>query len=255
MNMKYGVEQNLPGLMVILATLTILSGCAAMHTAIAKKDLDVQTKMSETIFLDPVGPSKKVIFIQVRNTSDKQNFEVVGPIRDAIAAKGYRITEDPEEAYYWLLANVLSVAKASPTAAEAALHAGFGGTVAGVVGGAMIGSAAGYRGAAYGAGAGGLVAGLVETVANAAVKDVLFVVITDIEISEKAKEGVIVRQDSKQDAKQGIGGVRQQISSEVTDVKKYRTRIVSSANKVNLEYEEAAPELTRGLIRALSGLF
>ena len=60
--------------------------------------------------------------------------------------------------------------------------------------------------------------GLAEVIANDAVKDVVFVVITDIEISEKAKEGVIVRQDSKQDAKQGVGGVRQQTSSEVTDV-------------------------------------
>ena len=32
----------------------VLSGCAAVHTSIAKKDLDVQTKMSDTIFLDPV---------------------------------------------------------------------------------------------------------------------------------------------------------------------------------------------------------
>lgn len=48
---------------------------------------------------------------------------------------------------------------------------------------------------------------------------------------------------------------RTQTSSEVTDVKKYRTRIVSTATKANLEYEEAAPPLTEGLIRSVSGLF
>jgi hypothetical protein len=65
----------------------------------------------------------------------------------------------------------------------------------------------------------------------------------------------MVRQDARQDASQGVGGRRTQTSSEVTDVKKYRTRVVSTANKVNLAYEEAAPQLTQGLIRSVSGLF
>ena len=33
-----------------------------------------------------------------------------------------------------------------------------------------------------------------------------------------------------------------------------RTRVVSTANKVNLEFEEAQAELTKGLARSLSGL-
>ncbi|MDH3601541.1 MAG: complement resistance protein TraT, partial [Candidatus Tectomicrobia bacterium] len=34
-----------------------------------------------------------------------------------------------------------------------------------------------------------------------------------------------------------------------------RTRVVSTANRANLKYEEAAPELSAGLTRSLSGLF
>jgi len=239
----------------ILGVMALLAGCAAVHTSIAKKDLDVQTKMSASVFLDPVGPDKKTIFIQVRNTSDKV-FNIEQPIANAIAARGYRVTQDPDAAHFRLLANVLSVGKSSPTAAESALAGGWGGALAGGVAGAAIGGAAGgYRGAALGGGIGLLAGGLAETVADASVKDVTFMVVTDIEISEKAREGVIVRQDSQQDAAQGMGGARRQTSSEVTDVKKYRTRIVSTANKVNLTYEEAAPELTQGLTRSLSGLF
>jgi len=104
-------------------------------------------------------------------------------------------------------------------------------------------------------GAGAVVGGAVETIADAAVKDVTYMVVTDVEIAEKVKPGVIVRQDSLQDAKQGIGGSRRQTSSEVTDRKKYRTRIVSTANQANLEYNEAAPSLTDGLVRSISGLF
>src|SRR5215813_5788022 len=241
-------------LSVITALISLL-GCAAVHTSIAKKDLDVQSKMSDTVFLDPVGPDKKVVFVQMRNTSDKP-FDIEGPIVSAIAARGYRITLNPDEAHFRLLGNVLSVAKASPTAAEAALASGYGGVLGGGAVGAAVGGAThGWTGAAVGGAVGGIVGGLTETVANAAVKDVTFMIVTDVEITEKTRPGVIVRQDSQQDASQGMGGRRTQMSSEVTDVKKYRTRIVSTANKANLEYEEAAPQLTQGLIRSVSGLF
>lgn len=240
----------------IVALTALLGGCAAVHTSIAKKDLDVQTKMSDTIFLDPVGPEKRYIFLDVRNTSDKANFDILMPVKQALQSKGWIVTNDPEAAHYWLRANVLSVDKASPTAAESALHSGYGGSLAGAAAGAAIGGGlGGWSGAGIGGLAGAVVGGAVETIADASVKDVTYMVVTDIEIAEKAKEGVIVRQDSLQDAKQGIGGSRRQTSSEVSDRKKYRTRIVSSANQANLVYEEAAPSLTAGLVRSISGLF
>jgi hypothetical protein len=243
-------------LLAIVAAGLLFSGCAAIQTSIAKKDLDVQTKMSDTIFLDPVSPDQKTIYLEVRNTSDKSNFDIVGVVRQNLRSKGYTISDNPKAAHYWLRANVLSVDKASPTAAQQALGAGYGGTLFGTAMGATIGGAAGgWAGAGYGGAAGALAGALVETVANSAVKDVTYMVITDIEIAEQAEQGVIVRQDSQQDAKQGIGGARRQTSSEISDKKKYRTRIVSTANKVNLNYEEAAPSLTAGLARSISGLF
>jgi hypothetical protein len=240
----------------ILAVTTLLGGCAAVHTSIAKKDLDVQTKMSDTIFLDPVGPEQRTIYLDVRNTSDKANFDVLLPVKEALQSKGYIISNDPEKSHYWLRANILSVDKASPTAAESALHSGYGGALAGAAAGAAIGGGlGGWSGAGIGGLAGVAVGGAIETIADAAVKDVTYMVVTDIEIAEKAKSGVVVRQDSQQDAKQGIGGSRRQTSSEVSDRKKYRTRVVSTANQANLEYEAAAPSLTSGLVRSISGMF
>lgn len=234
----------------------LLGGCAAVHTSIAKKDLDVQTKMSDSVFLDPVGPEKRTIFLDVRNTSDKANFDILMPVKQALQSKGYVIASDPDAAHYWLRANVLSVEKASPTAAESALHSGYGGSLVGAAAGAAIGGGlGGWSGAGIGGLGGAVVGGAIETIADAAVKDVTYMVVTDIEIAERAKEGVVVRQDSQQDAKQGIGGSRRQTSSEVSDRKKYRSRIVSTANQANLEYEAAAPSLTSGLVRSISGLF
>lgn len=248
-------------LVVVGVALLFLSGCAASQTLISKRNLDVQTKMSETIFLDPVGPEQKVIYIDVRNTSDKDNFDIAAPIKDAIAKRGYRVTQDPKEAHYRLQANVLSVAKTDPTAAQQALAGGFGGPLLSAVGGAAAGAAIGglaggtYGAAGIGAAAGGLAFAGAEVVAGALVKDVTFMVVTDVQVVEKAPEGVIVRQDNQQNLKQGIGGTEQQTSSEVTKNKKYRTRVVSTANKANLDYEEAAPALTQGLTKSLAGLF
>ncbi len=242
-------------LLTVVALVT-LSGCAATQVALSKKDLDVQTRMSDSIFLDPVSADKMSIYVKVRNTSDKSNFDLEAPIKAAMQAKGYQVTSNPDAAHYMLLANVLSVEKSDPTAAEAALHNGYGGALAGAVAGAMIGGAShGNSGALYGAGIGALVAGGAEVIADSMVHDVVYIVITDIELRERTKKGVAVRQDQQQDARQGIGGQRTQTSSETTNYKSYRTRIVSTANKVNLAYEEAAPYLTDGLARSLAGLF
>jgi len=257
--MGYSINKNTWVLTGVMLCSLILSGCAAVHTSIAKKDLDVQTKMSDSIFLDPVEPDKKVIYLNIRNTSDKTNSDITATVARALEGRGYRITTNPKEAHYWLQANVLSVDKASPTAAEAALRAGYGGMGSAALG-AAVGTATGaamggWTGAGIGGLAGAAAFGVASTIADAAVKDVTFMAITDVEIAERAEEGVIVREDRQQDAKQGVGGARRQSSTKVSEMNKFRTRVVSTANKVNLQYEEAAVELTNGLARSISGLF
>lgn len=239
-----------------VSLLALLSGCAAVHTSIAKANLDVQTKMSDAVFLEPVGKDKRTIFIQVRNTSDKPNFDIEQPIKAAIAAKGYRVIDDPDRAHFKLQAQILSVAKTDPTAAANALNAGYGGALGGMVTGATIGGVIdGYRGAGIGAGAGALAGGLAGTIANAMVKDVTYVAITDVQISQKTKEGLTGTKHTKVETTQGTGGQVQQVFDETVNQKQYRTRVMSTANQVNLEYDEAAPQLNAGLTRVLAGLF
>lgn len=230
----------------------MVSGCQALHTSIKKRNLDVQTKMSDTIFLDPVSPDKKVIYVQVRNTSDKENFDIEGPIKEAMTKHGYRVTDDPDEAYYRLQANVLSVAKTTPEEAAQMLAGGYGAPLVGAAAGAAAGVVVGGAGGGV---AGGIMGMLGTVAADAFVTDVMFLAVTDIQLVEKAPEGVIVRSDSQQNLAQGMAGTQKQTYSEVGKFKKYRTRVISTANKANLEYEEAAEPLTKGLARSLSGLF
>jgi Enterobacterial TraT complement resistance protein len=84
---------------------------------------------------------------------------------------------------------------------------------------------------------------------------VTYSIITDVQVSERAGAEVMVTERMSQDLAQGSGGRRILSTSEVHDWKRYQTRVMSSANQVNLDFEDAAPELVAGLTRAIAGIF
>lgn len=239
---------------VLASSIVLLSGCAATQVAISKRDLDVQTKMSATVFLDPVRADQRTIFVQIRNTSDKQEMDVSSDITSAISAKGYRIVDDPDQAHYILQANVLQVGHTSPSAYEQALAGGYGSAFnAGVLAGGTAyalgnNSSRGMLGVA-------ILGAVVDTVAGAAVKDVFFSMITDIQIKERFTSGARANAASQHKLAQGTSGGTTVTYEEQSEWKTYQTRVVSTANQVNLKFEDAVPALRTGLSRSLAGLF
>ncbi len=229
------------------------SGCSAMETAIKKKDLDVQTKMSETIFLEPVAPEKRVVYFDFRNTSDQQ-IEIKSAIAAAFTNKGYKITENPEEANYMLQGNILKVGKSNLRETQSFLGSGFGAGAVGAVGGAAAGYAAtGSNRTAAGLGLAGAAIGFVG---DALVKDIMFAMVTDLQIRERPLKGEVVTQTQNANLAQGSSTTtKQDIQGGKVEWKTYRTRIVSTANKVNLEFEEAKHVLESALARSVSGIF
>lgn len=216
------IRSNILKAITAVTVAAFVSGCAATHVAISKRELDVQTKMSSTIFLDPVPKNKQTIYLQVRNTSDRTDFQIADSIRAGIQSRGYKIVNDANHAHYMLQINILQVGKIDPAAAERIFSAGYGGVIAGAMAGAAMGN-----GSVRDASAGGLIGGIAETISGAFVKDVTYSIITDLQISERK------------------GG----------SWKRYQTRVLSTANKVNLEFAEAQPNLEKGLVASLSGLF
>ncbi len=213
---------------LITSLLLSLVGCSAMQVALTKKDLDVQTKMSQTIFMDLVNQKNRRVFIDVRDTSGK-GLSLASTISNAIAGRGYEIVSSPKSAGYILQINVLSCEKADPSAIEKTLGYGYGGTIGtGIVTGALIGSAtrSGY-GMATGAAVGGLAAGAAELVTGSLVKDVTYALITDVQLTESLNRGKNV----------------------------HRTRMASTANKVNLKFEEARYPLESAMASSLAGIF
>jgi hypothetical protein len=240
-----------------IVALLLSSGCAATYTAVAKRQLDVQTKMTDTIFLDPVLPSQRTVFVEVKNTSDKPDLDIERPIRERIASRGYQLVDDPRRAHYILQANVLQAGRTSETAAEQMYGRGYGAPITGAAfggtAGYVIGKSAPGNAAAWGLG-GAVLGGLAETVAGAAVQDVTYTIITDILIQERAP-GEVVSETRSGTVKQGRSGQIAQTSSRTTDMRRHTTRVMSMANKVNLDWTEAAPQLVDGLTRVVAGIF
>ena len=233
-----------------------LNGCGAIKTSINKRDLVIETKMSDSIFLDPIGKSKRTIYIEARNSTGKQALDILGPLKNSFVSKGFSVIDDSDLAQYWLRVSVLNASKTNQEKADSILGAGYGGALTGAALGATVGGVSGgWKGAGIGGLTGAAIGGLGSVIADAMVEDVLFIVVSDIEIASKVKGGVVVQQSNSQTAQQGIGGTRMQTSNEILTRNKYRLRVVSTANQVNLTFDEAIPELSSGLVRSLSGVF
>ncbi len=240
-------------IIAICSVIVLLSGCAATHTLISKGKLDVQTKMSGTIFLNPVEDSQKTIYVQIKNTSDKPNFNVDRKIRSILEGKGYAVVSNLNKAHYLLQANILQVGKVDPSAAEKMFMGGYGSSIQAIGAGVAVGALAG--GNTNSILAGGLIGGIVDTVANAAIKDVTYTVITDLQISERVAKGAKIKQTDVSALEQGTSSVSFQTSSSQAGWMKYQTRVMSTANKVNLNFKDALPLLEDGLANSISGIF
>lgn len=240
-------------LVVALSLASILAGCAATTTAISKRDLDVQTKMTETIFLDPAPAVERTVFLEVRNTSDKPDFDIEPAVRSQIEGRGVRLVDDPTEARYLLQANVLQAGKTSKGAAKDFFLGGLGSAA---LGGAAGGAIAGVNSNNTAVIVGGAVAGAtVAAIADAFVQDVTYSVVTDIQVSERVQEGVVVTETMGADLPEGSAGNRVLSSTQTSDWKRYRTRVMTVANKVNLDFEDASPAMVDGLTRSIAGIF
>ena len=229
------------------------SGCSAMKTAVKKRNLDVQTKMSDTVFLEPVSPEEKVIYFDIRNTSDKQ-MNIKNAIADEFRAKGYKITNDPKKATYMLQGNILKVGKSDLREAKAMMGSSFG---AALTGGAL-GAATSYSlgGGGRTSAAVGLAGAALGFLGDALVEDTVYVMVTDLQIRERPLAGEVVTQTQQAALAQGTSTkVQQDIKGGKVKWKTYRTRIISTAEKMNLKFDEARPVLAKALSRSIGGVF
>jgi len=92
--------------------------------------------------------------------------------------------------------------------------------------------------------------------ANALIKDVDYVMVTDVQVKERAQHGQTITQTQKSNMTNGTtGSIQQHITGAKTNWMIYRTRIISNADKVNLKFKKAEPKLISGLEKSIAGIF
>ncbi|EOX9535637.1 conjugal transfer complement resistance protein TraT [Escherichia coli O45:H2] len=235
-------------IVTLVSSTLVLSGCGAMSTAIKKRNLEVKTQMSETIWLEP--SSERTVFLQIKNTSDKDMSGLQAKISDAVKAKGYQVVSSPDKAYYWIQANVLKADKMDLRESQTWLNSGYEGAIAGAALGTGI---TGYNSSSAGAALGvGIATGLIGMAADAMVEDINYTMITDVPIAERTTSEV--RTDNVAALRQGTSGAKVQTSTSTGNQHKYQTRVVSNANKVNLKFEEAKPVLEDQLAKSIANI-
>lgn len=239
---------------VLLFMAFLLAGCAAAQLAIEKKDLKVETIMSDTIFLDIEKQTGKKVYIDVKNTSDK-NLNIQHKIMGILSSRGFTASDSAARADYILQVNILHVGQADISALQKNAHLRYGVPLASFIGGAAIGAATTHTATGlWTGGAIGLLAGSgAEIIAGSLVKDVTYAIITDVMISEKTtykvKEGQVAH------LAVGKGTTRTQNIERQSNHQRYQTRITSYANQVNLKFEEALPYIEDGLAKSIAGVF
>uniref|UniRef100_A0A486XPT8 TraT complement resistance n=1 Tax=Rheinheimera sp. BAL341 TaxID=1708203 RepID=A0A486XPT8_9GAMM len=267
----------------LIAILLVLSGCTAVHTSVAKRHLDVQTRMSETVYLDPVEPEQRTIFLDIRNTTAEYQLPLADDVRNFMLQRGYQLVDSPLNAQYWLQVNVRTVLKERPDKVlaqeyamteqevHALLHPGmapppepetpeqrnerynrnaavFVDTSVGThLDGKDIARALVVLAAFAGA----------EYLGNQLVQDKYYTMLTDIQIAERIAPDSAekVQEYSEHQLLQGSSGAIEQLWQRDTDMRKYQVRVVSFANKANLSWQDAELPLHQGLLRSLAGIF
>lgn len=212
---------------VILYTAFALSltGCAAIGTAISHRNLETQTLMSKSIFLPPdTSAPDKTVYVDVHNTTDKPGFDITGGLESRLNAKGYQVVNDPSAAHYVLQVDLLQVGKNSVTAAQEMLKSGSGSMVEGALAGGSLAYVSGMN--TSGLVVGALAGSVATTVTDNLVKNVTYTGIADVQISVNGRHKAA-----------------------------YATRILTLANRVNLSFETAMPQIENGLVNSISGIF
>ncbi|MDA0910330.1 MAG: complement resistance protein TraT [Proteobacteria bacterium] len=226
-----------------------ITSCAAISTAIHHGSLKTQSKMSQSIFLDPISDKDKTIYVQVKDTTG-QDVDLKKTLTSDLASKGWAVTNDIDKAHNMVQVNVLQVGKApNVQSVWQSMNSGFGNALLGGLAGVASGFAADSVGVGLGVGAG---VGAVGWLADQMVEDVTYSMITDVQVSVKT-DGTVT-QTTQSNLSQGTQTNTTQTYNQKTNWLRYRTRIASVADQVNLDFKDAKPVLVKEVANEIAGI-
>lgn len=241
---------------VILSALAVsilganLSSCVTASIYANHKNLTITSNMSSSVFLDPAPKAKKIIFVEIKNTTTQDISVLKKNVISDLQEAGWTITYDPSKAFHMIQANVLQAGLSKDHAsANSMISEGF----SSILGGAAIGTGVGLI--ASNAMTGGIV-GLgvagADYVGQQFVKDKTYSIITDVQISQKVDAEI--SEQTNASLVNGSSSTSQSYSG-TTNWHKTRVRVGTIADQINLDLETAMPKVEIGLAKEISGIF
>ncbi len=235
---------------VLLCAFSGLFGCAGTMSAIEHRTMTTNVNMQgDSIFLDAATlESARTAYVRVTNTSQMQEIQLEGLLRDKLTQKGVNLVTNPKQASYIIQANVLYMdfAKKGITA-DGMLVGGYGGGVAGAA------LSQGGLGSAAGIGVGAIAGAVIGGVVGSTIHVDSYIGALDLQIQERVEGGVTGNVITN--AKQGNSSELKTQHTVHSDYQTYRTRIVASAVQTNISKDEAAAVLTDKLASQIAGMF
>lgn len=243
--------------------MSLLSGCLTTS-------LQTNSTMSQSIFLDPVAKEKRVVFLNIKNTSSCQ-IHLEHKLKSNLEAKGYQISDDLENSTYILNTNVLYCDKKQENNTA-------GGALAGGAVGAGISAynSSSVSGAIAAGAIGALLGGLLAKVSE----DTIYQMQVDVNIKQKIQNKVLNQnvninsQASVRDKKasgflnsfggnvrnEKIGQLNANLASSTqqsyeSDYVERSTIILAEAVKTGLKLEEVSEILEDKITAQIAGLF
>lgn len=205
--------------------------------------MQLSVRMSSSIFLQPVAPAQRVVYIDGHNTSSAQGLHFGNEISQALMSRGYQITANPTQAQYMLMYNIRYVGKQQHNyTAAGALAGGFGGVVAGALGSNNY-ETPGYL---------GLAGAAVGAVVGHFMQHKVYMMVVDLQL-EQRQAGVYT--STQTNAQQGTSTTETTSASGLRNWMIYRDRIVGTAEGLNLAFNYATPALSKEVSGEISGLF
>ena len=197
-------------------------GCAASSRLLNHSGLVVESKLSNSIFLEPVPRKQRVLFLSIKDSSGK-SFAFENELKNALVGNGeVKITTDPKEATLILQVNVFNLSETVLDDPFTKLGP-FGSLGLGAVGGMELTAATGgHKSKHYALGT--IIGATTESITESFTKVKKVVLEVDVKLSDKVHD------------------------------KEYTTRIMTLAQKVNLNIEEAVDSMKQELVSIISNL-
>ena len=201
-------------------------GCAASRMMVRYGDLDTQTEMSESVFLELHSDLPQTVYVAEASTAGR-DLTIRPSFERGLMESGYTVVDTPNEATYVIQINHLRLEEVE-LSADQTLRDAIGAALTAGAGTALATEILGASGAA---GELGLIAGVFGFLLDANTKHVAHTLTTDVLLTERVPAG-------------GAEG----------EFRYHETQVVSGASKVNLDLEDCLPTMINGLSRSLAGM-